>query len=299
MSSPTDYAPVSSFKEVYDNIVELTKTPIRNLVYKFEIQVDKLNTPEFAAEFDEAKLWQSEACPKCLHFSHKEYFGSRGIEHVKDVLSRKPNSKRALLSLISQNDINDTGDKPIPSFMLAQYSVEGDSLYATFYYRALETSSFLKINLEEFRMLADEIKPQCVKQVRGTIISFYAYQEQGFTNLKKNRLDYISTQDLFLFLKSPGADLCGLLEELKRPSSVIDSRGVREIANWLETNASNPGLFSESIGIPLFKMKVLALIEKVDCLSALLSRGAISAQIDVARGDVNNVVDELVTLIKG
>lgn len=295
MSTQADYAPVSSFRQVYDSVIELTSTPVRNLMYKFTIPVEKLNAPEFAVEFAEAKLWQSEVCPDCLHFSHKQYFGSSGIEHVKDELSRKPNSNRALLSLISQVNINGSGDKPIPSFMSAQYSVDGDKLYATFYYRALETSSFLKINLEEFRVMTDEIKPQNVRHVYGTIISFYAYQKPGFTNLKRNRLDYIDPPELFEVLQNPGADLCGLLEELKRPSSVISSHGVREIEKWL---ARKPGLVGESIRTPFFLEKLQALIEKVDRLSDQLSKGANSNQINVARVDVDVIVDELVQQIR-
>lgn len=292
------YVPVSSFKEVYENIIQLTTSPIHNLIYKFKISVSSLRDIVFFEANEDAKFWQSEECPKHLHFSHKQYFKESGIAHVQEELARKANSKRALISLISQDDINGSGDKPIPSFMTAQYAVSGEDLYSTFYYRALETSSFLKINLEEFRMMADQVKPQNITHICGTIFSFYAYQNAGFANLKKNKLDYIEQPELLSYLENPGADLCGLLEELKNASSVISSNGVKSIKGWLDANQIRKGRVGIPIGTPSFLEKICSLIEQIDTLSLLLSKAANARQIEDARAAVATTVNKLVEQIR-
>lgn len=289
------YNTVSSLKEVYSTILKLTEKPVRNLIYQFQIPISALGAIDFLEASKDAELWQSETCPECLYFSHKEYFGADGIAHIKKELVGKPSGKRAIISLLSQREINGRGDDPIPSFMLAQYAKEAECLYATFYYRALETSSFLKINLEEFRMMAAEVKPAGITNICGTIISFYAYQDPGFTNLKRNRLDYIDSQDLYSALKEPKGKLRGLLEELKRPSSVISSKGVQEISRWLDKRSED---FDETLRVPIFRQKISELIKEIDELSALLSRADNFKLIESARESVKRVVEELIRQIE-
>ena len=84
-----------------------------------------------------------------LHINHGSYIGD-GLEHIIDELKNKPSSNRALFSLISQKDISKSGDNPIPSFMIFQTCIDDNILYCSVYFRALEVSTFLRINTEEF-----------------------------------------------------------------------------------------------------------------------------------------------------
>jgi thymidylate synthase len=96
-----------------------------------------------------AKDYQNPVKPPSLYINHGEYITSDGIVHIINELKLKQTSNRALLSLINQEDIIGSGDNPIPSFMVLQFSLEGEELYVTTYFRALEVANFLNVNLEE------------------------------------------------------------------------------------------------------------------------------------------------------
>jgi hypothetical protein len=85
--------------------------------------------------------------------------GSRinGYEHVINELKQKHTSRRALISLISTEHIVNSGDSPIPSYMLSQFQISNDTLYVTEYFRAMEVQNFYPINLGETYLFVNNL----------------------------------------------------------------------------------------------------------------------------------------------
>ena len=295
MNNDILYKKVNSLLEIYNDINKLVEQPVYNFIYNFEINYANMCEHIDDDAFAEAKLWQSEKCPESLYFSHKQYFKERGIQHVKDELIRKPKSKRAIISLLSQDKINESGDTPIPSFMVAQYAINENILYSTFYYRALEVSSFLKINLEEFSIMAREVTTN-INVIRGTIISFYAYREHGFNNLKRNELDTCNHPKLVKILKNQ-SELCFHLRRMKQPSSVINSKGIKNILTWI-TDEPSKSMFDAKLTNPLIIEKFNDLVKYIDELEKLLASSSSVDRITAARNNVNSKIDEIIEFIK-
>lgn len=80
-----------------------------------------------------------------------------GYEHVINELKQKQTSRRALISLISTEHIVNSGDSPIPSYMLSQFQICNDTLYVTEYFRAMEVQNFYPINLGETYLFINDL----------------------------------------------------------------------------------------------------------------------------------------------
>jgi hypothetical protein len=91
-------------------------------------------------------------------------------------------------------DLIGSGDDPRPSFMIFQAGFESGNkalLYVTTYYRALEVSRFLPINLEETGLILKRIQEHIpeVRQFHLLIHAFRAYQDLDFNCLVRSDLD--------------------------------------------------------------------------------------------------------------
>lgn len=171
---------------------------------------------------NDAELWAAKERPRELHINHGEFIMD-GMDHLKNELSRKKTSNRALLSLISQQHISKSEDEPIPSFMIMQCNILNETLYCTSYFRALETRRFLRINLEELRLKICEIH-QAVpdfKEVRLVIVAFRAYANENINPLKIARIDLLEQVDIFHMLASERHNIANLLFEKANSSTVV------------------------------------------------------------------------------
>jgi hypothetical protein len=91
-------------------------------------------------------------------------------------------------------DLIDSGDDPRPSFMIFQAGFESGNkslLYVTTYYRALEVSRFLPINLAEISIILKRIQEHIpeIRQFHLLIHAFRAYQDPNFNCLVRSDLD--------------------------------------------------------------------------------------------------------------
>jgi hypothetical protein len=189
----------------------------------YQFPVELLREPQLLDVVDKARAWQSTVRPPSLYFSHGEYIGDRGPEHVAAELIKKHNSNRALISLISQKDIIDSGDRPIPSFLIYQCAIDGDVLFVTVYFRALELSKFLRINLEEIRLITYRVYSQTLafKTVRLNILAFRAYVEPTMNTLEKCKLDQLDEINLLKIVEKSPAQLPELIREKGVHATVI------------------------------------------------------------------------------
>lgn len=140
-----DYKKIENLENIADDatsaIADGSSVFNNYLAYEFDIKL--VTDSELANVSDDAKNWADDICPDSLHFNHGSYLIG-GMDHLIGELNNKPSSNRALLSLISQKDVSNSRDKPIPSFMVFQTSIEDGVLYCTTYFRALEISTLFK-----------------------------------------------------------------------------------------------------------------------------------------------------------
>jgi len=214
------------------------------LAYEFDIKTVK--NSELADVSDDAKNWADDICPDSLHFNHGSYLKG-GMKHLTDELNNKPSSNRALLSLISQKDVSGSGDKPIPSFMVFQTSIDEDTLYCTTYFRALEISTFLRVNIEKIRQRLVSKHSGCPRftKIRLVIFSFRAYHNSSMIPLKKPEFDLLTAYEIFTKLKSAPKEFGNLIREKSKDSTVVYLERLLNLKEGLEGgegNLSNVGL---------------------------------------------------------
>lgn len=208
------------------------------LAYEFEVKV--LSTGKLPDVTEDAKKWADETCPDSLHFNHGSYIKG-GMDHLIDELKAKPSSNRALLSLISQKDVSGSGDKPIPSFMVFQTSIDDDILYCTTYFRALEISTFLRINIEEIRQRLCAVYSECqnYSKIRLVIFSFRAYHNSSMIPLEKPKFDLLSPHQLFKKLNSNPNKFSYLISEKSKDSTIVYLDQLLHLEEALEDSECN------------------------------------------------------------
>lgn len=175
---------------------ECEERVVHNLVLSGNCSYDESES-EFAMNFDGlASEWQDPRKPKELLINHGQYIHKygNGLLFLVRELKKKKDSNRACISLIGMEDIINSHDDPIPSFMILQFGFAGDdpkTLLAAAYFRALEVSCFLPINLAEISQVIRTLKIHFPEIERFQLIlhAFRAYAKQNFYCLRKASID--------------------------------------------------------------------------------------------------------------
>lgn len=205
-----------------------------------------LRSMELVDVTDEAAKWRLPVAPAELYFSHGQFYAD-GVQHIIQELKDKPTSNRALYSLLGQSVISGSGETPIPSFMSLQCQIEGDTLYCTCCFRALEVGKFLRVNLEEIRQTLVEIHlgvPNFNK-VHLTIFAFHAYVDAKRRPLMKPEIEVLTSIQLLTLLtrgakESPVRKLAALLDELSETLSAVSSKPLQSLVDILYVDT--PGI---------------------------------------------------------
>lgn len=274
---------MSEYNEIdnFDTILQLAKEIIDtsdspyfinfNLKVSFGIELTK--DTQLPNVSEDANDWQSIKKPENLHFSHGEFIGEEGYNHLVTELKNKRDSNRAILSLISQEHIINSGDKPIPSFMIFQCGLEGDELYVTTYFRALEINKFLPINLEEFRLIIAHINREIVdiKKINLNIIAFRAYNNSEQSTLKRFKIDIMKQHKLLLYMQSDPNRILSMLKEKMEESTVGENSGFINLLDIIEDEEMNRSIV-DCFKQPLIRSSLLNCISKSNQLSEQRSR---------------------------
>ena len=244
-----------------------------NYILAFNISIENLNKNKLLDVETEASEWGSEVCPKHFFFNHGQ-FREGGLEHISNELKVKKTSNRALYSLLDQKKIIKSGDKPIPSFMVFQCLLSEDNsiLSVAVYFRALEISNFLKINLEEIRQNIIKIYENNVKfeSVNLLIIAGRAHHSPGQIPLKRAEIDLLEQLPLFRLLQSNRAKIRDMLIEKSEIQSVIEFRSLELLKGCLEDQKIDNGLINKLNKI-IYLYKELKKLRKVDTHTSQIS----------------------------
>ena len=167
-----------------------------NLILHGNFNYDEVDSSIIKAHESIAEEWQSRLKPEHLHINHGEFIHKYGdgYEFIAQELIKKRDSNRAVISLINMETIIDSGDDPIPSFMLLQFGSSNEDftkLFVTAYFRALEVSRFLPINLAEIAIFIKKLKIKLpiIEKLILIIHAFKAYSKPHFDCLAKSDLD--------------------------------------------------------------------------------------------------------------
>lgn len=223
--------PITSLEEISTNAAaEVSENFNLNYIASYLISAANLIDNPLRDVTEEAQRWDAPQKPIELQFNHGQYIKD-GLDHIITELRHKKTSNRALFSLLAQESISSTGDTPIPSFMLMQCNIHENILYCTSYFRALEVTKFLRINLEELRLRISKIYDSVPEfdRVVITIFAFRAYKKQDINTLAIPEIDRLNVLQIYIGLKDCPKNIAGMIKEKSHPSSVIDIESMRRL----------------------------------------------------------------------
>lgn len=244
-----------SFEEVHSYALELLQENPNQLNFSLQVTfpIGIVKKPALPDVLPDAEDFQKVEKPAHLHINHGMFIKENGIQNLINELKNKKNSNRAIISLIHQDDIVGKGDNPIPSFMIIQAAIENNTLFLTTYFRALEVSTFLRINLEEIRMILNQIHSNFdeIESVNLHIFAFRAYIQKDINPLKRARIELLKETEILKTLESPiKKDLIPLLQEkIRTKTTVVDDHSfhlILEILQNANVNDAIPQLLKET-----------------------------------------------------
>lgn len=277
-------------------VKEFEAGPKFNWTLSFGCDAHDLPLLELTDVSETAEGWRSVVPPANFYFTHAQYY-TDGIRHIIKELREKPTSNRALYSLIAQADIRTSGDKPIPSFMVMQCQISDDTLYCTCYFRALEVSRFLKINLEEIRQTLVEIHEGVpnFSRICLTVFAFRAYVDENRSPLRRPQLETMHDDELLVVLmdaaSNPVRRLAEMLKDQREAVTAVAAEKLLTLKRIL-SNSSIP--LSPTLKKPLLIDLLETAIRKANALSDLRSRGSHGAAVDAVTKAYQEAIDALV-----
>lgn len=297
----------------YDEITNLedisrkaiSKIPNESYLVNFDLKVkfnrNLVNTSIRDVELL-AKDFQESECPKTLYMNHGEYINKKtdGIQNVINEL-KKEKSNRSLISLINQEDIIDSKDTPIPSFMILQFSIEeGTKLYVTTYFRALEVATFLRVNTEEIRLIVKRILNSylAVKEIYLNIIAFRAYNKPERISLIKPKIDLFGESEILKHLMKDRFDeLIPLLDEKKYVSTVIEYQSLEYIIKLINDEVFKK-MTHENLQKPLVLIILKEAVEILKELKKLRQIASHHSNIDDKEKEFKEKIEKLIQEIR-
>lgn len=255
--------------------------------------------------YQDALDFQNPVRPDTLHMNHGEYIHKcgDGINNVINQLKEKHASNRAIISLINQENIMESKDTPIPSFMILQFSIEdGTKLYLTTYFRALEVSKFLRINTEEIRQIIEKILAKNIQlnEIYLNIFAFRAYIDLDINPLKKPKIDTYDKQDILKYLlkeQSNLNELIDLLNEKNTSSTVIQYLSFQNIIDWINDSNFNSIIHSD-LKKPLVNQYLKEIVDILVELEKLREQTSHNELIDEKQKLYKNNLNQLIKVLR-
>lgn len=215
---------------VNDAIKECEKDESINLILPYEFNIDILESKFVKSYENKAKEWISDNPGEDMYFTHgKYYFGKVGQEYIANELKIKPTTRRAILNAFNMEELFNSSDTPIPAFIVLQFRIIGKILYLTAFFRALEVSEFLPINLTEICLHSKEIRRKNIEinRIRLCIVATSAHIIDEFTCLRKAEIDYMEEAEIgVLVADKEKSELIRLLYDKGRHTSYLDLKGI-------------------------------------------------------------------------
>lgn len=234
MSSFDYFKKVNSLNECVQLAVSTIKDSGKeyciNFSLKVEFPISIVQSPDLKDVMQLAEDFQNPEKPEHLYINHGSFITPNGVPHVIKELRNKHNGNRAIISLISQQHILEKEDDPIPSFMTLQFSLESDNtLYVTTYFRALEVSKFFRINIEEIRIICNQIYSEMkqIKDVKLHVFAFRGYINSEINTLIRPRIEMMREGKILTLLQHEPGELADLLKEKLHDTTVVEYNSLK------------------------------------------------------------------------
>ncbi|MDC4578946.1 hypothetical protein NQ820_04780 [Acinetobacter baumannii] len=299
-----EYKEVSSFEEIKESVDSEIINGRKNLNFIKGFEFNKSILSIDGGEDERiAKEWMSFEKPENLIFNHGQYITEAGFNHIIEEINGKPNSNRALYSLLNYDEICNKGDHPIPSFLVFQVTIEGNILYATAFFRALEIEIFLPVNLQEIKLNLQKIFSKCnlnyVNTIKFALYAFNAYKKPSQKIPSILGIDQLDPIDLMGMVidENAHAQLRFLISEKIGIETYVSTE-------WVETFIKI--LTKQFLKIPQSNIKdnIKPLSQKLESLLGLYNRlrefrakNSHSEEIDQLYIQANDLIEEILGLI--
>jgi hypothetical protein len=236
----------NSLEQLWNNVVEECKKSnekvSENVILNGEFEIKEIESDFIKLHTDKAKEWQNNERPKELIINHGEYINKgnkqsaeKGINYILDKLNNNNYSNRSCYSLINMEDIVDSRDDIIPSFMILQFSFSNENantLLVSAYFRALEVQNFLPINLAEICINIKSIKSKFprIKNFELNVFIFRAQYIENFYCLRHSKLDSLGLIEIYQSLIGDKEVIINALKDKKNIiESVITDTGIKNL----------------------------------------------------------------------
>ena len=119
--------------------------------------------------------------------------------------------------------------------MIFQTCIDDNILYCTAYFRALEVSTFLRINTEEIRLKLNSIYTKIPNfiEVRLVIFAFRGYNTPSMNTLRKAKIDLMSPIQIYKTLETSPGKFADLIKEKTLDSTVIYLKSLYDLKEAL------------------------------------------------------------------
>lgn len=299
-----DYKEVSSFEEIKNAIdLEIINGKKNlNFIKGFEFNKSILFT-DGGEDERIAEEWICFEKPKNLIFNHGQYITEAGFNHIIQEINAKPNSNRALYSLLNYNEICNKGDHPIPSFLIFQVTIEDNILYATAYFRALEIENFLPVNLQEIKLNLQKIFSECnlnyVNTINLALYVFNAYKNPSQKIPCILGIDQLDSMDIMAMIADADkhATLSLLIREKIGIETYISTGWVEAFIKVLSTHSSMIPLSKIKDNQMPLKQKLQTLLDIYIKLREVRAKDSHSTNIDQLYVRANDLIQEILGLI--
>jgi len=276
---------------------------VLNFYLPVQFSPQLLEESAFNTQEELARKFQAYPKPDDMYINHGEYIKDNGIDHMIKCLKEKRNTNRALISLIDQDDIINSGDNPIPSFLILQTNIDDDKLFLTVYFRALEISTFLKINLEEIRMISSKILQKFdglyqINQIELHIFAFRAYIKEDINTFIRPKIEMLDRATLLKKLEKKPHEIANLLvDKIQTISTIIDDNSFQKILNILEDETKSEDL-NDIFKSTYFKILVKKIIEQSNRLKELREKDSHHKYFNQVHKEYQTLIKELIDEIK-
>jgi hypothetical protein len=234
----------ATLRELHEEVARVCHGGKTNVLLGGTYELSEFQSSFVNTYVDVARHWQAPERRPEYRLNHGEYMnrgGQTGVDFLIEELKRKKTSNRACVSLVSMSDLVNSGDAPIPSFMILQAGFDLDypgSLVITEYFRALEVIKFLPINLAETALIVRALAgafPE-IRSVVLSIVAYRAHSRPSFTCFVKAELDRIAGAVVTRAVAEKESDrICQWLEEKRLEGvTVVDPSGIVHVLEALD-----------------------------------------------------------------
>lgn len=150
--------------------------------------------------FELGEMWEATEIPPQLYFNHGVFFKTEeddGIDFLVKELKKKPTSNRIILPAYNMQKVIDSLEDKIylPSLVSLQFGVVDGTLTVHMYFRALEASRFLKINICEIYYILTQLENKGIifDRVDIVISAFKVQKRDKFNCFLKAEIDELDS----------------------------------------------------------------------------------------------------------